>query len=147
MGNGIAERFYLTLINMLGTLKSNQKVDWKSYICSIVHADNCSKYDTTGFSPYFFMFRCHPRIGVDLALSQSVLLYISTHYFSILRDRFKAAYEVAEAYSRLNQSSQRMCYDQHVRSAVLAPSDQVLVKKIGLKEIQNWQIGEVKKHV
>ena len=52
MGNGIAERFNLTLINMLGILESNQKVDWKRHIGSMVHAYNCTKHDTTGFSPY-----------------------------------------------------------------------------------------------
>ena len=70
MGNGIAERFNSTLLNMLGTLEPSQKVDWKSHLGSLVHAYNCTKHDTTGFSPYYLMFGRHPRIPVDLVLGQ-----------------------------------------------------------------------------
>ena len=135
MGNRIAERFNSTLINMLGTLESNQKVDWKSHIGSMVHAYNCTKHDTTGFSPYFLMFGHHPRIAVDLALGRHEPK-CATDYVGNLRDRLKIAYELAEANSRASQSSQKKCYDQSVRSAVLAPGDQVLVRKVGLKGMQ-----------
>ena len=70
MGNGIAERFNSTLLNMLGTLDPDKKVDWKSHIGSLVHAYNCTKHDSTGISPYYFMFGRHPRIAVDLALGR-----------------------------------------------------------------------------
>ena len=88
MGNGIAERFNSTLINMLGTLESNQKVDWKSHIGSMVHAYNCTKHDTTGFLPYFLMFGRHPRITVDLALGRYEPK-CAADYVSNLRDRLK----------------------------------------------------------
>ena len=135
MGNGIAERFNSTLINMLRTLESNQKVDWKSHIGSMVHTYNCTKHDTTGFSPYFFIFGRHPRIAVDLALGRHEPK-CAADYVSNLRDTLKTAYELAEANSRASQSSQKKCYDQRVRSAVLAPGDRVLVRKIGLKGMQ-----------
>ena len=32
MGNGMVERFNLTLLKMLGTLEDHQKQDWKSYV-------------------------------------------------------------------------------------------------------------------
>ena len=38
MGNGIVERFKSTLLNMLGMLDPDKKVDWKSHIGSLVHA-------------------------------------------------------------------------------------------------------------
>ena len=129
MGNGIAERFNSTLINMLGTLESKQKVDWKSHIGSMVHAYNCTKHDTTGFSPYFLMFGRHPRIAVDLALGRHDLDN-STDYVGKLRERLGAAYKLAESNTRSSQGSQKKYYDQHVRSAVLASGDRVLVRKV-----------------
>ena len=84
----IAERFNSTLINMLGTLEANKKVDWKSHIGSMVHAYNCTKHDTTGFSPYFLMFGCHPRIVVDLVLGRHEPK-CAADYVSNLRDRLK----------------------------------------------------------
>ena len=55
MGNGIAERFNSTLLNMLGTLDPKKKADWKSHVGCLVHAYNCTKHDTTGFSPYYLL--------------------------------------------------------------------------------------------
>jgi hypothetical protein len=52
---------------MLGTLESNQKKDWKSHVAGLVHAHNCTRETTTGFSQYFLMFGRSPRLTVDIA--------------------------------------------------------------------------------
>ena len=56
MGNGQCERFNRTLLEMLGTLETDQKVDWKSYVAPLVHMYNSTQHDTTGFSPYYLLF-------------------------------------------------------------------------------------------
>jgi hypothetical protein len=48
-GNGITERFNRTLLNMLGTLDSSQKKDWKYHVAGLVHAYNCTRQTTTGY--------------------------------------------------------------------------------------------------
>ena len=65
MGNGLCERFNITLLNHLGTLESDKKKDWKSYISPLVHAYNCMRQDTAGVSPYFLMFGREPRLPID----------------------------------------------------------------------------------
>ena len=112
-----------------------QPEDWKSHIGSMVHAYNCTKHDTIGFSPHILMFGHQPRIAVDLALGRHEPK-CATDYVGNLRDSLKTAYELAEANSRASQSSQKKCYDKRVRSAVLAPGDRVLVRKVGLKGMQ-----------
>jgi transposase InsO family protein len=67
MGNGQCERFNRTLLEMLGSLEPDQKKDWKSYIAPLVHAYNCTRHESTSYSPFFQMFNCHPRLPVDLA--------------------------------------------------------------------------------
>ena len=135
MGNGIAERFNSTLLNMLGTLDPDKKVDWKSHIGSLVHAYNCTKHDSTGFSPYYLIFGCHPCIAVDLALGRES---VETHttpdrYISNLHTQLKKAYELAEVNSRNTQAEQKRLYNRRIRGAFLEIGDRVLVHNVGLK--------------
>lgn len=50
-GNPV-ERFNHTLLSMLGTLKECDKVHWSSFVKPLVHTYNCTKHDSTGFTPY-----------------------------------------------------------------------------------------------
>ena len=65
-GNGMCERFNHTLLNMLGTLEAEQKNNWKTYVGPLVCAYNCTRHDSTGFSPYYLMFGRNPRLPVDI---------------------------------------------------------------------------------
>ena len=135
MGNGLAERFNSTLLSMLGTLELTQKQNWKSHIGSLVHAYNCTKHNTTGFSPYYLMFGRHPRIPVDLVLGKvedqdttSVDQYVAS-----LQNQLKKAFEVAESATKSNQMGHKKVYDRKIRGAVLEIGDRVLLWNVGLK--------------
>ena len=52
MGNGMPERFNQTLLNMLGTLKEDQKSDSKTYVPPLVYAYNATRHESTGFPPH-----------------------------------------------------------------------------------------------
>ena len=64
--NGRCECFNATLINMLGTLPEKPKSTWKEQVPTLVHAHNCTRNNTTGFSPYHLMFGCKPHLPIDL---------------------------------------------------------------------------------
>ena len=135
MGNGIVERFNSTLLNMLGTLDPKKKADWKSHVGSLVHAYNCTKHGTTGFSPYYLMFGRHPRIAVDLALGrhESSGPVTSRDYINSLKEGLKKAYDLAESSVKRSQADQKDRYDRRIRGAVLELGDRVLLRNVGLQ--------------
>ena len=145
MGNGLTERFNRTLINMLGTLDPDQKSDWKKYIPSLVHAYNCTRHDSTGFSPYELMFNRQPRLPVDLLLGseppQSSIAYSS--FVDSMKQRLKYSYDLASQRSKDAQKSQKRIYDLRTRGNVLYPGDRILVRQVAFqgkhKIADKWQ--------
>ena len=131
MGNGQCERFNRTLISMLGTLKEDQKKDWKSFIGPIVHAYNCTRHDSTGVSPYLLMFGRDPRLPIDAAFGTShQQKQPSTKYVDSLRSRMYYAYEIAKKNVQRAQEKQKRNYDVKVNSSSLDVGDKVLVKVV-----------------
>ena len=63
--NGQPERFNCTLMTMLNTLPEDKKINWQDWVLTLCHAYNCTVTKVTGYSPYFLMFGCQPRISVD----------------------------------------------------------------------------------
>ena len=128
--NGACERFNRTLLNMLGTLQPEQKPDWKCHVGPLVHAYNCTRHDTTGFSPYFLMFGRHPRIALDAALGIDVEVQRSNKFVDTLQQRLRQSYELASAATEKAKGKQKRDYDQRARAAVLEIEDRVLVKVV-----------------
>ena len=117
MGNAIAEMFNSTLLSMIGTLDPiKTKADWKSHVGSLVHAYNCIKHDTTGFSPYYLMFGRHPRIAVDLVLGhhEPSGSMTSHDYINSLKEGLKKAYDLAESSVKRSQADQKDRYDRRI---------------------------------
>ena len=122
---------------MLGTLDPKKKVDWKSHLGSLVHAYNCTKHDTTGFSPYYLMFCRHPHIPcpphpIDLALgwANEKATSSTSDYVKNVRERLSKAFEVAKANASQSRADQKECYDRKIPGAFLTVGDRVLVRNI-----------------
>ena len=135
MGNGLCERFNRTLLEMLGTLEQDKKADWKTHVAPLVHIYNCTKHDTTGYSPYFLLFGREPRLPIDVLLPSHVANHEVTYtgYIADLRKRMKHAHDLVEARMKKSGENRKKWYDVKVRGASLQPGDHVLVRKVGLK--------------
>ena len=131
-GNGQVERFNRTLLDMLRTLPENEKSRWKDHVNKVVHAYNCTRNDSTGYSPFFLLFGRHPRLPIDLIFRSSSPRANKNYpqYVSEWRKAMQEAYQVARQKSTQNGVKAKKYYDRLVRSSVLQPGDRVLVRKL-----------------
>ena len=135
-GNGCTERFNRTLISMLRTLSTEQKMDWKQYIPALVHSYNCTKHHTTLKSPYFLMFGRQPRLAVDVLLDlqdDEGRQTSYSKYVTDLQDRLKATYTLVSENIESKGVKAKDRYDKKVRGAVPDIGDDVLVRLVGLQ--------------
>ena len=64
--NGQVERFNKTLLNMIGTINPEEKVDWVTKIQGLIHAYNCTSNQATGYNPFFLFYGREPRVPIDI---------------------------------------------------------------------------------
>lgn len=134
-GNPV-ERFNRTLLSMLGTLEDKDKYHWKDFVKPLVHAYNCTRNDTTGYSPYELMFGRQPRLPIDLVLGiQPKQDGCKTHseYVKGLRQQLQDSYALASESSRKMGEKNKTRFDAKVRAAELVPGDRVLVRNVNLR--------------
>ena len=131
-GNGQVERFNRTLLDMLRTLPENEKSRWKDHVSKVVHAYNCTRNDTTGFSPFYLLFGPHPRLPIDL-ISQTQTPSTKQEYPQYVkhwRAAMEEAYSMAQDKIKEKGIKAKRSYDRWVRSSVLEPGDRVLVRNL-----------------
>lgn len=128
-----AEWFHRTLLQMLRTLSQKEMEHWKDHLPQIVDVYNCTRHESTGFSPYYLMFGHHPRLPIDLLFG----LFIETDpvtprgYVQKWSKRMSQAYLIAQENSKQSSARGKSYYDQKMKGAVLQPRDRVLVRNLG----------------
>ena len=92
--NGTIERVHQTLRRMIAKMDPEKRANWPSHFGSILITYNATRSLLTGYSPYFLMFGCRPRLPVDLLFptvrrdenSQTTDEYVTSFY-----DKLKSA--------------------------------------------------------
>ena len=130
-GNGMTERFNRTLISMLGTLEEDKKKNWKQFLAPLVHAYNCIRHESTGYSPYQLLFGREPRLPVDIAFGlkdtpEDEVTYME--YITDLQKNVQEAFEKVQKNADKARQKQKSIYDLKAKAAKLEIGDRVLVK-------------------
>ena len=130
MTNGQCERFNKTLLNMLGTLSTKDKIDWKSHIAAMTHALNCTKNARTNFSPYFLMFGRQPRLPIDVAFglhrTSNNVAFSKSRYVDRLMKRLHYNYDKARSFSEKEVKRTQQRCDRKAEFVLLELNDVVL---------------------
>ncbi|XP_056022859.1 uncharacterized protein LOC130055173 [Ostrea edulis] len=116
---------------MLGTLENKEKQDWKKYISSLVHAYNCTKHESTGYSPFELMFGRKPRLPIDLTFGlpeEHNTKESYSEFITELRDRIKETFELVKNTAESSRHKQKMNFDKKAKAKKLNIGDQVLLK-------------------
>lgn len=101
----------------------------------LVHAYNCTRNDSKGFSPYYLMFGREARLPVDLCFGVSpdgVSSEEYLQYITQLREQLKEAYRIASDAARRNNTAKKNNYDRRVCHQELQPGDRVLLRNLGI---------------
>ena len=132
--NGQVERMNQTIINMLKCLPEQYKSQWHLHINKLVHAYNCTKNASTGYSPYFLLFGRHPKLPIDLILpSQLAKSQEITHeaYINKWKEQMHQAYKIAmEKSNKRKERDINRCNQSRSCLTTLQPRDRVLVKNL-----------------
>ena len=144
---------------MLRTLPEEKKSRWKDSLNKVVHAYNCSRHATTGFSPFYLLFGRLPRLPIDVIFNSTPVLANQRgesypEYAKKWRAAMRQAYDLAAKRSEKSQQHNKSTYDKTARSTALQSGDRVLVRNLSerggpgkLRSFWEKQIHRVVKQV
>ncbi|KYO27968.1 hypothetical protein Y1Q_0014168 [Alligator mississippiensis] len=144
-GDPQPERFNRTLLNMLSTLRNEQKDCWSQHLAFLVHAYT-TRNEATGASPYSLMFGRESRLSIDLCFRVAKDQGESEscgQYAQKLRERLRRAYRLAMEAAHRNTARHKQRYDLRVHPQGLQVGDRVLLRNLGVvgkhKIADRWQ--------
>ena len=145
MGNGKAERFNRTLINMLKSIPESEKKNWKHHIPKLVFAYNSTVNSVTTYTPFYLVFGREPKLPIDCLLPIEGVQVNQKSHAAFVKDWKKSMKEAIQIASRQSQKSNeynKKQYDKRIKEVELKVGDQVLLKNV--KKVNEGETGKLK---
>ena len=117
---------------MLRTIPDSYKSHWKDHLNKVIHAYNCTRHESTSYSPFYLMFGRHPPlpIGCVFNLQSPAESITYPRYTDNWQLAMRQAYDITASKSKVRGVRVKAYYDHKVRSSVLQPGDRVLIKNL-----------------
>ncbi|KAM3924658.1 A.superbus venom factor 1-like [Leptodactylus fuscus] len=116
--NGLCEK--TNLLGLLRTLSLSSQADWPLRLPELVYQYNNQKQLSTGYTPYYLMFRRHGKLPTDIALGVAVSDYINplpkTDWVSDLQRCLTETHDVVEAHMKDAQARQEAEYNMDAQA-------------------------------
>ena len=131
-GNGKVERFNCTLLSMLRTLPEFYKSSSHEHLNKVTHAYNCTRNDSTGFSPFYLLFGIHPRLPIDIVFNMGHHFPVNSYsdYVNKWKKAMEEAYAIASRRSCAAGERNKSHFDLKAKSVDLQPNDRVFVRNL-----------------
>ena len=97
------------------------------------YAYNCTRHETTGYSPYYLLFGRSPRLPIDLLFNVSREEKEPAslpEYVKKWKGALQEALNIASRNAHSKAKSGKLQYDKKVHSTALEPGDRVLVRSL-----------------
>ena len=128
MRNGKTEPFNQTVPSMLRNLTEHDKLRWKDSVSKVTHAYNCTKHESTNYSPFFLLFGRHPHLPIDLLFETDNSDNIShSKYVENWSQSMKEAYRIAQEHNNKFHQHNKYHYHKKVHFTNLDIGERVLV--------------------
>ena len=130
--NGACERMNRTLLQMMRTLEEKEKVRWHEKLNKLTFAYNCTRHETTGYSPHFLMFGREPSIFLDRLIGKESQTERKTHdkYVNDWKNQMQEAYEIAFQRASKKKAADRRRQLEKPCLTPLQRGDRVLLKNV-----------------
>ena len=117
---------------MLRTLTETHKSHWANHLHHLIHAYNCTRHDTTGYSPHFLLFGRNPRLPIDLIFNLGNESEAKSYPKYVLKWKasLEEAYQIVSTKMKARAQKGKEQYDKKVNSSLLIPEDRVLVRSL-----------------
>ena len=113
--DGLVERFNRTLPMMLAMFAGENRDDWDDLLPVVMMAYRSSVHESTGFSPYHFLFGEECTLPMDVGIPRQdpdLSDYITNPYAVWVRDALKVAHDQVRRHSGQAVRRQKRLYDR-----------------------------------